>query len=150
MHCSEILLRGIHKRSLHVDAMGLEVDYGAFLRRRLPPNRIEEYLSVNREALVTPLQAIADLPATYWALVSLHTGHVRDLGLSVLALPTARMPAHAGIFGLPDPFGTQEETERAADAAKRLRAMVRWCSECRFSSLEELSQRVAAKDAGPT
>jgi hypothetical protein len=125
--CSEILLRGIKRKYLEWDPAQPEfprVHYSAFA---LNPDEV--YLSVDRLAVSSVGQSFSRwYEEALEAAMSLHTGRVRDLGLSVESRrqDTPENPAHAGISGLPSPYGPEEDHHRATVLALALREMARF------------------------
>ena len=88
--CREILLRGLLAR--HVRRRGASdpvCSPDAFALRSATDRRAKEtQLSVNRESLIESYEALSAKLSASVAFASLHTGRVRQLGLSVTADPT--------------------------------------------------------------
>jgi hypothetical protein len=128
--CCEILLRGIKEDLFEWDPVhdAPWPTAAAFIRRLTPPPP-ENTISVVRQCIIPP-----DDVFDYWgeqglrvaAACSLHTGRVRDIGLSVYATRSADDAAHADIVGTPIPdAGDEVAFARALDFANALRDMAR-------------------------
>lgn len=124
--CSEILLRGVQWKYLEWDqeARKVAVRSDAFLRPRRLDGTVDPDLSVDRLALSTVAESFERWSVAFskgnWTGMpmarSLHTGRLRDLaaGLEVIATPDGSNPAHAGIYGLPEPPEQRSETQMTA------------------------------------
>jgi hypothetical protein len=122
--CPEILLRAITKAGW-IDQDTGEIDSGAYIG---DPARDLDELSVNIAQLTDTEEWLSSFRASFGA-DSLHTGHVRSLGIDVVqtAEDLASRPSHALIVGVPS-------QEQDALAAERL-----------ASSLQHMSRAVDRK-----
>jgi len=143
----ETLLRAIDERHLRYDPRTRrpDVDNAAFRRRQLPDLTVEEDVSVTRECLVGAEGLLALMPAQYWAVCRLEADGVMRRGLEVRPTPRDKNPGHAGIYGLPNPFSS-EERQRAANEAKALRKMAKPIGITRFGTMHALIAKLRERD----
>jgi hypothetical protein len=125
IQCSEVLLRAIRERDWRAAEEGTRrIRPTAFMRR---VHRPEPGVSVFRAALVTPEECVQRAGGCIRAVASLHTGAVRDLGLTVEA---AGAGGHATILGVPDP-GEDPDEARTWGALLRSISRLVWVREGR-------------------
>ncbi len=117
LHCGTLVYRAVRRSWLDPDAEGGALLPDAFLRVR-PSD--EQGLSV--AGSLDEARAALSNPA---AVVSLHVGRIRDLGLDVIADPLPQVPGstHAVLVNLPQ--GDGPERYRARWLAGRLARMSR-------------------------